>query len=434
MSNEISFPWQGTTTGDAGAYSDDYFAGVQAKLSAYDGTNANYGVVRGTLDEYEVVATSPASAQINVSSGSALIQGRWSYNDGDQTFTIGANSSGNPRIDAVILNVDYNNQEVRIEVLQGTPAVSPSIPGLTQTPDVQWQIYLARIAVASGFTTITQADITDMRAWVNLPDGHGVDVTNNSGSVLEKGNVVVLDTPTTEVIKVTTATAYNIPLFGVIETRTAASGGTGRVLRAGVTPVICDGSVSLGDKLYGSASSAGQATSTASNDPHNPAFGVVISANGGAGTPCLAYVDFRLFKATNPVGFLAYRNGNQVVGGASTVKVQLNAEAYDYGGYFDSATNYRFTPLVAGIYLFIGAVKGSGIAGVTPVIYVNGAAVLAGTQQTATAESAIVSFIVDMNGTTDYVELYAVVGGAMNITGTTAPYTSMLQGILLARR
>lgn len=435
MSNEFSFPWEGTTVGDAGAYSDDFFASVQARLSAYDGTNAAYGVVRACLDEYEVLATSPASAQITVSSGAALIQGRWSYNDGDQTFTIGANSSGNPRIDAVILNVDYVNQEVRIDVLAGTPAVSPSIPALTQVADVQWQIYLARIAVASGFTSIAQSTITDMRTWVNLPNGEGVNVTNNSGSILEKGNVVVLDTPATNVIRVTTsaATVMPNPIFGVMETRTAASGGLGRVIRSGVTPVICDGAVSLGDKLYASTSAAGQASNTAPFDPNNSAFGVVIAANSGAGTPCVAYVDCAArFKTTEPVNFLAYRSGNQAIGGASTVKVQLNAEAVDRGGYFDSATNYRFTPLIAGLYLFTGYVQCTVTC--RSLLYLNGASYIKGDLSVSGTDVAILQpVVISMNGSTDYVELYTTVGGASNVTGTTAPYTTFLQGVLLTR-
>ena len=50
--------------------------------------------------------------------------------------------------------------------------------------------------------------------------------------------------------------------------------------------------------------------------------------------------------------FFAYRTSTQSVTAGVTTKVQLNGELFDTHGCFDSTTNYRFTPTVAGYYQF----------------------------------------------------------------------------------
>ena len=49
--------------------------------------------------------------------------------------------------------------------------------------------------------------------------------------------------------------------------------------------------------------------------------------------------------------FEAYQSAIQTgVGDASWTKLTMNTEAFDTAGYYDSSSNYRFTPLVAGKY------------------------------------------------------------------------------------
>lgn len=53
--------------------------------------------------------------------------------------------------------------------------------------------------------------------------------------------------------------------------------------------------------------------------------------------------------------FSAYRGGpNQALTTGTYTKVQLNIEEFDTNNNFDSSTNYRFTPTVAGYYQFQG--------------------------------------------------------------------------------
>jgi hypothetical protein len=76
--------------------------------------------------------------------------------------------------------------------------------------------------------------------------------------------------------------------------------------------------------------------------------------------------------------FRAYVSSAQNDLAAGWVKMVANGETYDPGGYYDAATNYRFTAPVSGYYLFT-----AGVSLTTAVnnqdyylaFYVNGAAV-----------------------------------------------------------
>jgi len=114
----------------------------------------------------------------------------------------------------------------------------------------------------------------------------------------------------------------------------------------------------------------------------------------------------------------AYRNtSNQGMTSGTFTKAELNAETFDVGACFDSTTNYRWTPNVAGYYQVsfaanIGAA--SGLTNVLSAVYKNGAVYAygsftapAGVTQGITGGAALIY----MNGTTDYLELYAYGSG-----------------------
>lgn len=130
--------------------------------------------------------------------------------------------------------------------------------------------------------------------------------------------------------------------------------------------------------------------------------------------------------------FHAYLSAAQTQTSGTEVKVNLNAEVYDTASCFDTTTNYRFTPNVAGYYVFIGRVKPN-LTTATQMgadIYKNGASLSQGSW--GASVSNIASYgaaITYMNGTTDYVELYCYQSGSSNI-GTGADNT-FLVGCLL---
>ena len=99
----------------------------------------------------------------------------------------------------------------------------------------------------------------------------------------------------------------------------------------------------------------------------------------------------------------------------TSTKVQFDNEQFDIGGYYDPTTNYRYTPLVAGkyfIYARIYITYGSSIVYQRQLsIHKNGTNVASyykiGGSSVADYGSIEVSAIIDFNGTTDYVEIFA---------------------------
>lgn len=143
------------------------------------------GVADLTTD-LRVTENSLAGASVLVSVGTAYILNRnytrnqntqtrfWRViNDGSVVVNIAANASGNPRIDSIFIRVDPSvsagaNGELSasIGVLQGTPAASPSAPSIPA--DGRSYYILANVAVANGFATIVNANITNQRVQTAL--------------------------------------------------------------------------------------------------------------------------------------------------------------------------------------------------------------------------------------------------------------------------
>lgn len=250
---EISRPWNGTTVGDAGPYSDQDWHELYRSIIGWGGNRANSGVFLSSGiqpdDGLRVEEQSPAAQGVTILSGAALIQGIAYINDADENLTIAANGAGNPRIDTVVLQADYALQTVRLVVKQGAAAASPSRPTLTQTPNVMWEIPLADVAVANGFATIVQANITQRQEWVNAPPGVYLDsVLNNSGGELTDGDVVVWDNTADRAV--TTTTTMNDPnTAGVWSGGSTPDGSYGRVLVNGIGLIRATTAVTRGDRL-----------------------------------------------------------------------------------------------------------------------------------------------------------------------------------------
>lgn len=120
------------------------------------------------------------------------------------------------------------------------------------------------------------------------------------------------------------------------------------------------------------------------------------------------------------------RNGaDQSINHATQTKVQFNNEVFDLDGVFDSSTNYRFQPNVAGVYAvdfrYAWDIN-------TDQVHIVGYLYKNGTQDTQNApatsgtkgtQSANTSALILLNGTSDYVEAYVYQdqGGAQNLDG-----------------
>jgi hypothetical protein len=168
------------------------------------------------------------------------------------------------------------------------------------------------------------------------------------------------------------------------------------VIEGGIQPTIFDAKADL-------------LTATANDTPARLAVGTngqVLTADSTAGTG-LAWA--------TPGGpaFSAYRNGAQTVTANVATKIQMNAETFDTDGCFDSTTNYRFTPTLAGKYLIQlnVIIAGTGVV----QIYKNGSnyCQLSVTSNAYHAMAALIS----MNGTTDYIEFYVNTNGTSVYSG-----------------
>jgi microcystin-dependent protein len=124
------------------------------------------GVASGKLSSFVVSAHSPPNMSVDVAAGMAWVRGYFVKNDAPVNKTIATASGANPRIDRVVLRNTFASG-ITIEVLPGSPAGSPSAPGLTTDGSV-WEISLAQVYVAKSVTQINPGDITDERTFVTM--------------------------------------------------------------------------------------------------------------------------------------------------------------------------------------------------------------------------------------------------------------------------
>ena len=120
------------------------------------------------------------------------------------------------------------------------------------------------------------------------------------------------------------------------------------------------------------------------------------------------------FAGTGPA-FSAYLASSQSVTTSVVTKVTLNTEDFDTASCFDSTTNYRFTPNVAGYYQITATLGGNASGTVTTTniyIYKNGSNVgnvLITNTNAFNNLYVSISKLIYMNGSTDYIELYGAV-------------------------
>jgi hypothetical protein len=119
--------------------------------------------------------------------------------------------------------------------------------------------------------------------------------------------------------------------------------------------------------------------------------------------------------------FSAYLNTAQTITTATYTKVQINTEEFDTNSNYDNATNYRFTPTVAGYYQVNGSIRYD--SSTTPTraivgIYKNGSEFKRGMDTGNNSTQAILSTLIYLNGSTDYIELWAYLAATTAIIGT----------------
>jgi hypothetical protein len=165
----------------------------------------------------------------------------------------------------------------------------------------------------------------------------------------------------------------------------------------------------MASSIDASTSGAGGVITTADNT------GILQLKSGGTTIATISSTGI-----TTQVGapaFSAYAGSAQNTTSNVYTKVQFPNEEFDTNSNFDSSTNYRFTPTVAGYYQINASVSVNGAPTRFAVqLYKNGSAykmftdITCGTGTTPNAISG--SAVVYFNGSTDYVEVYANQVGA----------------------
>ena len=116
------------------------------------------------------VFASGTSKNISVSKGAGIFSHKWFENPGSLIITVPDNTSINPRIDSVIVQVDRrtSGRVGNIVYRTGTAAADPEPPVINGVTNVI-EYRLANIAVGPSVTVISQADITDLRGSAACP-------------------------------------------------------------------------------------------------------------------------------------------------------------------------------------------------------------------------------------------------------------------------
>jgi hypothetical protein len=173
--------------------------------------------------------------------------------------------------------------------------------------------------------------------------------------------------------------------------------------------------------ISGNASGTGTLTIAAPNTNSN----FTLNLPAAAGT---------VMVSGNMPAFSAYLGSNQTPSNATYTKVQINTESFDTASCFDTST-YRFTPNVAGYYQIQAACRISGTSVSTDVwsIYKNGSNVAELNVATSPAsfDNRVVSSLISMNGTTDYLEFYCYINAASGQTFNAGSNVTWFQGFLV---
>lgn len=109
--------------------------------------------------------------------------------------------------------------------------------------------------------------------------------------------------------------------------------------------------------------------------------------------------------------FRAYLNSSQTISYNTNTKVYMNTEEFDTNNEFDTTT-YRFTPKRAGKYFLTAQCVFSSVWDTywwVTAIFKNWSVYTQGTWSpnwSATSNTSLVSVVVDVNGTSDYFEVY----------------------------
>lgn len=129
------------------------------QMSTYFDGLVSDGIYQSVGGKFYVSAG--AGLSVNVSTGRALIECHWLKNDNVLTISLDSADVQNDRKDLIVIKLDYSARTMGIEYISGAESVK-------NTETVKY-LTLAKITVPAGATTITQANIKDIRGSALCP-------------------------------------------------------------------------------------------------------------------------------------------------------------------------------------------------------------------------------------------------------------------------
>ena len=130
----------------------------------------------------------------------------------------------------------------------------------------------------------------------------------------------------------------------------------------------------------------------------------------------------------NTPAFYAFLNANQSASTGADTIITLNAESLDTDNAFNTST-YKFIPQTTGKYFLYGQARidsGTNFNMLTVFITYNGSQIARGHNYNDYTNTVNVSTIVDMNGSSDYIQMAAMQnsGGSLDFQGSSTQANS----------
>jgi hypothetical protein len=152
----------------------------------------------------------------------------------------------------------------------------------------------------------------------------------------------------------------------------------------------------------------------------------------------LKRIDVSLIGGTNTPAFEAILSSATTINHDTPTKVQCNTEIFDTASAYDNSSNFRFTPQVAGKYFVYAKVRIDSSPGncevVVSYIYKNGSnytfSLIDFDNNDGEGGTTNQASVIDFNGSSDYVELYAYGknasgSGTLNLEGASSGYPTV---------
>lgn len=100
---------------------------------------------------------------VEVGAGRAIVGSKWLKNDAKKDITLAASHATLNRYSAIVVQFNHSARTATIVEVTGTAAATPAKPVPRHTTAMD-ELVLAYVYVAKGATTISQVDISDVRA------------------------------------------------------------------------------------------------------------------------------------------------------------------------------------------------------------------------------------------------------------------------------